>query len=93
MYSDNGDSGASVLRFFLAIILLGFCGFFRFGTPDQLKRLIDQAHEMGISVIMDIVHSHAVKNEVEGLGRFDGTPYQYFHGGDRREHPAWDSLF
>lgn len=64
----------------------------RFGTPDELKRLIDQAHEMGISVIMDIVHSHAVKNEVEGLGRFDGTPYQYFHGGDRREHPAWDSL-
>lgn len=64
----------------------------RFGTPEELKRLIDQAHEMGISVIMDIVHSHAVKNEVEGLGRFDGTPYQYFHGGSRREHPAWDSL-
>lgn len=64
----------------------------RFGTPDELKRLVDQAHEMGIAVIMDIVHSHAVKNEVEGLGRFDGTPYQYFHGGHRREHPAWDSL-
>ena len=47
---------------------------------------------MGVAVIMDIVHSHAVKNEVEGLGRFDGTPYQYFHGGERREHPAWDSL-
>ena len=64
----------------------------RFGTPEELKRLIDQAHEMGVSVIMDIVHSHAVKNEVEGLGCFDGTPYQYFHGGPRREHPAWDSL-
>lgn len=64
----------------------------RFGTPDELKQLIDDAHEMGIAVIMDIVHSHAVKNEVEGLGRFDGTPYQYFHGGSRREHPAWDSL-
>ena len=64
----------------------------RFGTPEELKRLIDQAHEMGVAVIMDIVHSHAVKNEVEGLGRFDGTPYQYFHGGERREHPAWDSL-
>lgn len=64
----------------------------RFGTPEELKRLIDDAHGMGISVIMDIVHSHAVKNEVEGLGRFDGTPYQYFHGGPRREHPAWDSL-
>jgi 1,4-alpha-glucan branching enzyme len=64
----------------------------RFGTPDDLKELIDTAHFMGISVIMDIVHSHAVKNEVEGLGRFDGTYTQYFHGGSRREHPAWDSL-
>lgn len=64
----------------------------RFGTPDELKELIDTAHSMGISVIMDIVHSHAVKNETEGLGMFDGTPYQYFHDGARREHPAWDSL-
>ena len=64
----------------------------RFGTPEELKELIDAAHGMGIAVIMDIVHSHAVKNEVEGLGRFDGTPYQYFHDGARREHPAWDSL-
>ena len=64
----------------------------RFGTPEELKELIDTAHGMGMAVIMDIVHSHAVKNEVEGLGRFDGTPYQYFHDGGRREHPAWDSL-
>jgi 1,4-alpha-glucan branching enzyme len=64
----------------------------RFGTPDELKELIDTAHFMGISVIMDIVHSHAVKNEMEGLGRFDGTYNQYFHAGERREHPAWDSL-
>ena len=64
----------------------------RFGTPDELKHLIDDAHEMEIAVIMDIVHSHAVKNEVEGLGRFDGSPYQYFHGSSRRNHPAWDSL-
>ena len=64
----------------------------RFGTPEELKHLIDEAHGMGISVIMDIIHSHAVRNEVEGLGRFDGSPYQYFHGGPRREHPAWDSL-
>ncbi|MDR0756286.1 MAG: alpha amylase C-terminal domain-containing protein [Tannerella sp.] len=64
----------------------------RFGTPDELKRLIDDAHRLGIAVIMDIVHSHAVKNEVEGLARFDGTPYQYFHAGERREHSQWDSL-
>ena len=64
----------------------------RYGTPEELKELIDTAHSMGIAVIMDIVHSHAVKNEVEGLGRFDGTPYQFFHDGGRREHPAWDSL-
>ncbi|MBR6311058.1 MAG: alpha amylase C-terminal domain-containing protein [Paludibacteraceae bacterium] len=64
----------------------------RFGTPDELKELVDTAHEMGLAVIMDLVHSHAVKNEVEGLGRYDGTPYQFFHGGWRREHVAWDSL-
>ncbi len=64
----------------------------RFGTPDDLKRLIDEAHELGIAVIMDIVHSHAVKNEVEGLGRLDGSYDLYFNNGDRHEHPAWDSL-
>jgi len=64
----------------------------RFGTPDELKHLIDDAHEMGIAVIMDLVHSHAVKNEVEGLGRLDGSFYQYFHSGERREHKLWDSL-
>ena len=64
----------------------------RCGTPEELKRLIDDAHAYGMDVIMDIVHSHAVKNELEGLGNFDGTPYQYFHDGARREHPAWDSL-
>ncbi|MBQ7689952.1 MAG: alpha amylase C-terminal domain-containing protein [Muribaculaceae bacterium] len=64
----------------------------RFGTPDELKHLIDDAHAAGLAVIMDIVHSHAVKNEVEGLARFDGSPSLYFHSGDRREHPAWDSL-
>ncbi len=64
----------------------------RFGTPEELKSLIDRAHELGIAVIMDIVHSHAVKNEVEGLGRLDGSPDLYFYGDERREHPAWDSL-
>ncbi len=64
----------------------------RFGTPEELKSLIDKAHKMGIAVIMDIVHSHAVKNENEGLGLIDGTPDLYFQKGDRREHPAWDSL-
>lgn len=63
----------------------------RFGTPDDLKQLIDEAHGMGLAVIMDIVHSHAVKNEEEGLGKYDGTRYQFFHDGARGEHPAWDS--
>lgn len=64
----------------------------RFGTPEELKALIDAAHEQGVAVIMDIVHSHAVKNEVEGLGNLAGDPNQYFYPGDRHEHPAWDSL-
>lgn len=63
----------------------------RFGTPDELKALIDEAHGLGIMVIMDIVHSHAVKNEVEGISRYNGTLYQFFHDGPRGDHPAWDS--
>jgi 1,4-alpha-glucan branching enzyme len=64
----------------------------RFGTPDELKALIDAAHGLGLQVIMDIVHSHAVKNLNEGLNRFDGTDHQYFHAPPRGEHVAWDSL-
>lgn len=64
----------------------------RFGTPDDLKELIDAAHQNGVAVIMDIVHSHAVKNEIEGLGNLAGDKNQFFYSGDRHEHPAWDSL-
>lgn len=64
----------------------------RFGTPEELKMLIDEAHSNGLAVIMDIVHSHAVKNEIEGLGNIAGDPNQYFYPGERHEHPAWDSL-
>jgi 1,4-alpha-glucan branching enzyme len=63
----------------------------RFGTPEELKELIDEAHKLGLSVIIDLVHSHAVNNEVEGLSCFDGSLYQYFHDGDRGRHDAWDS--
>ncbi|OHX65737.1 alpha-amylase family glycosyl hydrolase [Flammeovirga pacifica] len=63
----------------------------KFGTPEELKNLIKTAHSMGIAVIMDIVHSHAVKNHNEGINEFDGTAYQYFHAGERGHHPDWDS--
>ena len=63
----------------------------RFGTPNELKSLIDTAHGMGLRVIMDLVHSHAVKNERDGLSLFDGTDYQYFHSGAKGWHTAWDS--
>lgn len=78
-----GSFGYQVSNFFAASS--------RFGTPEELKLLIDEAHGAGITVIMDLVHSHAVKNEVEGLSRFDGTLYQYFHDGPAGNHPAWDS--
>lgn len=64
----------------------------RFGTAEELKELIDTAHRLGIKVIMDLVHSHAVKNQVEGLALYDGTRTLFFHEGKRGEHPAWDSL-
>lgn len=79
-----GSFGYHVSNFFAASS--------RFGTPEQLKALIDDAHALGMMVIMDIVHSHAAKNEREGIANMDGTPYLYFHEGARREHPAWDSL-
>lgn len=64
----------------------------RFGTPDELKELIDEAHRLGLLVVMDLVHSHAVRNEVEGLARYDGTYTQFFHDGDRMIHPQWNSM-
>lgn len=63
----------------------------RYGTPEELKALVDTAHGLGLFVIMDLVHSHAVKNEEEGLANFDGTSYLYFHDGEKGNHPIWDS--
>lgn len=63
----------------------------RFGTPDDFRALVDAAHQVGLCVIMDIVHSHAVKNENEGISRYDGTLTQFFHEGDRGHHSQWDS--
>ena len=69
------------------------CNFFaassRFGTPLQLKELVDKAHEMGIAVLLDVVHSHCAPNTREGLNQFDGTTYQYFHDGAKGDHTAW----
>ena len=60
------------------MLVLFFAPSSRFGTPEELKALVDDAHEAGIAVIMDIVHSHAVKNEMEGLGNLAGDPNQFF---------------
>ncbi len=78
-----GSFGYHVSNFFAASS--------RFGTPEDLKALIDTAHAAGITVIIDMVHSHAVRNEAEGMSRFDGTLYQFFHEGPRGVHKAWDS--
>lgn len=63
----------------------------RFGTPEDLKYLIDKAHGLGLAVLLDIVHSHAVKNMAEGLNDFDGSGHLYFHEGEKGDHPNWDS--
>jgi len=60
-----------------------------FGKPEDLKYLVNKAHEMGIRVLLDVVHSHAVKNTAEGINMFDGTVWQFFHEGDKGDHPAW----
>lgn len=61
----------------------------RYGKSSELKELINTAHSMGIAVLLDIVHSHAIKNTLEGLNEFDGTVYQYFHDGGKGDHSAW----
>lgn len=76
-----GSFGYQVSNFFAASS--------RFGRPADLKYLIDTAHSMGIAVLLDVVHSHAVKNTAEGINEFDGTVYQFFHEGPRGDHPAW----
>ena len=76
-----GSFGYQVSSFFAASS--------RFGTPNELKALIDAAHGMGIAVLLDVVHSHAVSNTAEGINQFDGTTYQFFHEGERGDHPAW----
>ena len=63
----------------------------RFGMPEELKELVNAAHEMGIAVLLDVVHSHASKNTREGINEFDGTSYQFFHDGPRGNHNAWDT--
>ncbi|BEI85513.1 hypothetical protein CcaverHIS002_0509140 [Cutaneotrichosporon cavernicola] len=63
----------------------------RYGTPEDLKSLIDKAHGMGITVLLDVVHSHACKNILDGLNMFDGTDHCYFHEGARGRHDLWDS--
>ena len=76
-----GSFGYQVSSFFAASS--------KFGTPNELKELIDTAHSMGIAVLLDVVHSHAVKNTAEGINEFDGTTCQFFHEGERGDHPAW----
>ncbi|MBP3672813.1 MAG: alpha amylase C-terminal domain-containing protein [Oscillospiraceae bacterium] len=69
------------------------CNFFaassKFGTPEDLKSLINTAHKMGIAVLLDVVHSHCAPNTREGLNEFDGTTYQFFHDGPKGDHAAW----
>ena len=76
-----GSFGYQVSSFFAASS--------RFGYPADLKYLVNRAHEMGIRVLLDVVHAHAVGNTLEGINLFDGTPYQFFHEGPRGDHPAW----
>jgi len=78
-----GSFGYQVSNFFAASS--------RFGLPEDLKYLVNKAHSMGIAVLLDVVHSHAVKNTVEGINRFDGTDTQFFRAGKAGDHPAWDT--
>jgi 1,4-alpha-glucan branching enzyme len=63
----------------------------RFGTPDDLRFLIDACHRAGIGVILDWVPAH-FPNDDFALRRFDGTAL-YEHDDPRQgEHPEWGTL-
>ncbi|CAL4124896.1 unnamed protein product, partial [Meganyctiphanes norvegica] len=76
---------------YLFQVLIKFLSPSRFGTPDELKELVDTAHSLGIYVLLDVVHSHASQNVLDGLNEFDGTDSCYFHGGPKGTHELWDS--
>jgi len=76
-----GSFGYQVANFFAASSW--------FGKPEDLKYLVNKAHKLGIRVLLDVVHSHAVKNTAEGINQFDGTTWQFFHDGPKGDHPAW----
>ncbi len=80
-HPDYGSFGYQVSNFYAASSW--------FGHPDDLKYLVNTAHSMGIRVLLDVVHSHAVKNTAEGINMFDGTEWQFFHSGSKGDHPAW----
>ncbi|MBR0463952.1 MAG: alpha amylase C-terminal domain-containing protein [Clostridia bacterium] len=61
----------------------------RFGRPEDLRYLVNKAHGMGIRVLLDVVHSHAATNSLEGINLFDGTSTQFFHEGAQGDHSAW----
>ncbi|MCL7030546.1 hypothetical protein MKW94_014177 [Papaver nudicaule] len=61
----------------------------RFGTPDDFKRLVDEAHGIGMLVFLDIVHSYSAADEMVGLSLFDGSNDCYFHTGKRGHHKYW----
>ncbi len=63
----------------------------RFGSPDDLRYLIDQCHQNDIGVILDWVPAHFPKDDW-ALARFDGSPL-YEHEDPRRgEHRDWGTL-
>ena len=82
-HADYASFGYHVTNFFAVSS--------RSGTPEDLKYLIDKAHQNGLFILMDIVHSHASSNVADGINYWDGTDYLYFHGGSRGYHSQWNS--
>lgn len=94
-YTHSGRMGTDnrVFRGWLAFgyqVTSFFAASSRYGTPDDLRELVDVAHSLGVTVLLDVVHSHACKNVLDGLNMFDGTDHLYFHEGGKGRHELWD---
>ncbi|MEP6990043.1 MAG: 1,4-alpha-glucan branching protein GlgB, partial [bacterium] len=63
----------------------------RYGTPDDLRFLIDTLHQAGIGVMLDWVPAHFPKDD-NALRRFDGTALYEHEDARLAEHPDWGTL-